>query len=250
MRLLIKILLLLSFCLVASCGKSSGTNQDSSSAGGINQNENMRADGSNIKGVYATPLLPMNKNIHMNKVGMAAVQRDGDTFSALIKMKYGQRGTEHKQAIYTGRRCPTIKDDLNKDAYVDIREALSAIGHIVIPLDANVDSQQAGLNTYPVADVVEGKYFYQVTASFERMFADLKTPDENPNDNIIKLGVQDGLTFPGRVILLQGISEKHFLPPTAASMGGESVHKTMPVACGILWKVDKLPIEFQETRSF
>jgi hypothetical protein len=240
-------LLILSFSLLLSCGKFSDKNQSAANEG-INQNEEIIPNGDNIQGVYAAPLNPLNKNIHMNQVGIAAVQRDGDTFSALVKMKYGQRGTAHKQAIYTGRRCPTIKDDLNKDAYVDIQEALSAIGHIVIPLDSAIDSQQEGFNDYPAGDTSGGKYYYQATTSFERMFSDLKRTDENLADNMIKLGELDGLTFPGRIILLQGINPKHLLPPSAASTDGETVHQSMPIACGVLWKVNSLPEEFRATR--
>ena len=39
------------------------------------------------------------KNIHMPTLGTAAVQLDGDTFSAFVKTKSGQRGTNFKQAI-------------------------------------------------------------------------------------------------------------------------------------------------------
>ena len=242
MRRLIKTLFLFSLCFVVSCGKSSN-NDRSTSPSDVTQNETIRADGSNVTGIYATPLVPLNKNIHMKRLGTAALQRDGDTFSAFVKIKSGQRGTKFKQAIYTGRRCPTIKDDLNKDAYVDIQEAMIAIGKIVIPLDSDLDSQMGGIDNYPITDATAGAYFYKTTASFARMFADLKTPDQNETDNIIKLGPDDGLTFPGRIIFIQGINEKVFVPPTVATLPGEDVHKSLPVACGVLWKVDTMPAD-------
>ena len=242
MQHLIQILILLSFGLIISCGKTGNKNQGTS-GNGVYQNETIMADGSNIKGIYATVLRPLNKNIHMPSLGTAAVQRDGDTFSVFVKMKSGQRGTNFKQAIYTGRRCPDIKDDLNKDAYVDINEALVAIGQIVIPLDTNIDSQSGGSNNYPRGDMASGSFFYRATASFERMFADLKTPDENYTDNVIRLGADDGLTFPGRIILIQGVNQKFFLPPTVATDGVENAHVTIPLACGVLWKVSTLPKE-------
>jgi hypothetical protein len=245
MRHLIQILILLSFGLIISCGKTG--NKDQGLAGnGVYQNETIMADGSNIKGTYASVLRPLNKNIHMPTLGTAAVQRVGDTFSAFVKIKSGQRGTTFKQAIYTGRRCPDIKDDLNKDAYVDINEALVAIGEIVIPLDINIDSQLGGSNNYPRGDIASGSFFYRATASFERMFADLKTPDENSYDNVIKLGANDGLTFPGRIILIQGVNEKFFLPPTVGTVGVENAHETIPLACGVLWKVSALPKELTQ----
>lgn len=245
MQHFMKSFVLILFLLIVSCGKSGGNNNNNNNTaeGSINQNETVSANGSNVQGVYAATLLPLNKNIHMKKVGTVAVQRDGDTFSATVKMKSGQRGTKLRQAIYTGRRCPDIRDDLNKDAYVDIQEALVAIGKMIIPLDSNIDSQQAGLNNYPSGDATSGTYLYQVTASFERMFADLKTPDVNPNDNIVKLKANDGLTFPGRIVFLQGLNEKVYLPSTVATIDGEDVHKTTPVACGVLWKVESMPAD-------
>jgi hypothetical protein len=181
----------------------------------------------------------------MPRIGVAAVKRDGDVFSAFVKIKSGQRATTLRQAIYTGRRCPTIKDDLNKDAHIDIQEALVAMGKIIIPLDSNVDSQIGGINNYPNSDSFSGSYFYQATGSFDRMFADLKAPDQNETDNIVKLGPNEGLTFPGRIILIQGANEKVFFPPTVATIEGEKVHRSIPIACGVLWKVDKLPKDLE-----
>jgi hypothetical protein len=62
---------------------------------------------------------------------------------------------------------------------------------------------------------------------------------------MIKLSAESGLTFPGRVIVLQGLNESVFLPETAVSHNGETAYRTMPVACGVLWKVAKLPSELE-----
>lgn len=210
----------------------------------INQNEVIAPDGSNIEGFYAADLMPMNVNLHFLKIGMAGVERVDDTFSAYVRLKYAPKGdVEHRQAIYTGRRCPTIHDDLNKDAYIDIKEALIAIGQITIPLDDNLDSQELGANQYPKGDINTGKYFYGRTTSFSRLFSDLKAVDRNPEDNIIKLEEEEGLTFPGRVVLIQGTNTKRELPKTVATMGSQSAYETLPVACGVLWKVKSRPAE-------
>lgn len=170
------------------------------------------------------------------------INREGDSFKASVKLKYGPKSTPHIQAIYTGRRCPGISDDLNKDAFIDMKEALVAIGQITIPLDSNLDSQTEGGSQYPMGDE-KGKYFYEAQASFERMFADLKTEDKDPSDNIIKLEANDGLTFPGRVVLIQGVSESMKLPATVKAPDGQDLHKSLPVACGIIWKVKEIPTE-------
>ena len=257
MRLFFNFLPVLLLCTIVSCGNSKsssnkGNGQQSEQAptptptptpGGITQNESPAADGSNVQGIYAADLYPINYNLQFLKgVGKAAIVREGDTFSAKVKMDYGSRQTVMKQAVHTGRRCPNMTDDLNKDAYIDIQEAMIAIGKVTIPLDGNLDGQVAGLESFPVGDVTTGKYFYQLTASFERMFADLKGVDENLNDNIVKIAEQDGITLPGRIILIQGLAESVDLSlARVATVEGETVHSSMPIACGVLWKVEKFP---------
>ena len=232
--------------LLASCGQAGlAIKSPPVTPDGVTQNETIMSDGSNIQGIYSTDLYPVNYNLQFKKVGVAAVVRNGDNFSAYVKMQYGQKDTALRQAIYTGRRCPNINDDLNKDAYIDIQEALIAIGQVTIPLDHNIDSQLEGMNEFPVGDNTYGRYFYEVQTSFQKMFSDLKAPDENPDDDMIKLSAETGLTFPGRVIVLQGLNESVFLPETAVSNNGETAYKTMPVACGVLWKVAKLPSELE-----
>lgn len=239
MHSLATILSFITLFTLVSCGQSSsgsGRSVQQQTADNMptstprSQNEIILADGSNIQGIYAADLYPVNYNLHFKQVGTAALQRDGDVFSAHVNLKYGPRDTKVKQAVYTGRRCPNLSDDLNKDAYIDMQEALIAIGSVSIPLDGVLDSSEQGAGVYPVGDSVTGQYAYMVTASFSRMFEDLK----------LNLGVE-GVTFPGRVVLLTGIPESVFLPPTVAAAEGQSVHSSLPLACGVLWKVDGLP---------
>lgn len=230
---------LLPILFLAACGVSESPSDQNGS--GINQNETIMPDGSNVNGIYAGELWPVNHNLHFKSVGWVGVQREGDQFSAYVRLKYGSKpDVRYKQGIYTGRRCPTLQDDLNKDAFIDMQEALAAIGQMVIPLDGNLDSQQDGSNIWPNGGAT-GKYYYNMSASFERMFADLKYPDNNLRDNVTKLPEDGGITFPGRVVIIQGLSEKVTLPKTVSGYGAESSHDSIPVACAVLWKVDELP---------
>lgn len=231
-----------SFCLlfIVSCVSDTSTNAKNPDESGINQNEVVLADGSNVQGIYAGELLPLNFNLHFKTVGLAGVQRDGDMFSAFVKINNGPKSIKHRQAIYTGRRCPNLNDDVNKDAYIDMKEAMVAIGKISIPLDADLDSQYGGMGEFPFGGET-GKYFYQKSASFDRLFSDLKSEDTNPQDNIIKIPEEDGLTLPGRVLIIQGISENVLLPETIAVEEGESPHESLPLACVVLWKVAEMP---------
>lgn len=232
---------LLSLCFLAACSESSTTNTGAGKDV-VNQNEVVSADGSNIDGSYAAEMWPVNYNLHFKNIGMAGVQRTGDTFEAMVNLKYAPRGVVLKPAIYTARRCPNINDDLNKDAYIDINEARRAIGKITIPFDGDLDSQMGGYRQF-AASGADGKYAYHQTASFERMFSDLQGVDEDPSDELIKIPENDGLTFPGRIVLIQGVADSVPLPETVGTADGDSAHESLPVACGVLWKVKSLPAE-------
>jgi hypothetical protein len=208
----------------------------------INQNETIEADGSNVQGNYAAEIWPINYNLHFKDIGTVGVKREGDTFSALVDLKYGPKETKIKQALYTARRCPNINDDLNKDAYIDILEARLAIGKITIPFDGELDSQMGGNDLYPFVDVT-GKMFYSKSGSFSRLFEDLKSVDENPGDQIIKLGQDEGITLPGRIVLLQGMPKKVPLPESVATTDGEDKYDSIPIGCAVLWKVEEMPAE-------
>jgi hypothetical protein len=210
----------------------------------INQNETVEADGSNVQGNYAADIWPVNYNLHFKTIGTVGVKREGDTFSAMVSMKYGPKETRIKQAIYTARRCPNINDDLNKDAYIDILEARLAIGKITIPFDGDLDSQLSGSDQYPYVDGT-GRMAYSKTASFSRLFADLKAPDETPADQMIKLGEEEGITLPGRIVIFQGMPKKVPLPESVATTDGEDKYDSIPVGCAVLWRVPEMPQEFQ-----
>lgn len=241
MKSLIKSTLpIMSFVFLCSC-VDSGSKTGSGSSG-MNQNEVIELDGSNVQGDYAGDIWPMNYNLHFKKIGAVGISRDGDNFTTTVSMKYGPKGTVVKQALYTARRCPTLKDDLNKDAYIDILEARLAIGKITIPFDADLDSQMGGRESYPAVDL-SGKMFYSQSASFSRMFEDLKGIDENTSDQVIKLKENEGITFPGRIVIFQGVPEKIKLPESVATTDGESRHESLPVGCAVLWKVKELPRE-------
>lgn len=209
---------------------------------GVNQNEVIEIDGSNVQGNYAADVWPVNYNLHFKTIGKVGVSRNGDTFTASVNLKYGPKDKTVKQALYTARRCPNLKDDLNKDAYIDIVEARQAIGMITIPFDADLDSQMGGSGMYPTVDSM-GKMYYSKSASFDLMFEDLKNIDDDPTDMIVKLADHEGITLPGRIVLFQGIPSKVKLPDTVASLDGEDKYDSTPVGCAVLWKVKEMPAE-------
>jgi hypothetical protein len=255
MRVITKLVPFLLLSALVACGGGSGGGSSSDNGtpvtqgaqaeeNTIDQFEVVTADGSNINGTYVAQLYPVNYNLHLlNPIGWAGVQRNGDSLVARARLKYGPKNTYVRQAIYSGVRCPTLEDDLNKDWYIDINEARIAIGMVVVPFDADVDSQLSGQGGFPLTDTATGGYFYRQTASFSRFFEDLKAVDENPTDEIMKLGLNDGLLIPNKVVLIQGISPDVILPATVGSNDGRSALETLPIACGYMRKVAGFPAE-------
>lgn len=231
------ILPFLSTSLLVCCVKESSPNR---SGREMNQNEVVQIDGSNVQGVYAGEIWPVNYNLHFKTIGTTALKRDGDEFKAMVKFKFGPKEARIKQAIYNARRCPNLGDDSNKDAYIDILEAKVAIGKMTIPFDGDLDSQLGGAGQYPSVDVM-GKMFYSQSGSFSRMFEDLKGVDENQEDDVIK--APEGITFPGRIVLFQGMTRKVTLPDSVATTDGMNQYESLPIGCAVLWKVPEMPTE-------
>ncbi len=198
--------------------------------------EELKSDGSNIKGTYSAVLFPVNINLHAPNSGMATFTRTGDELIAKVKLNVGAKGASYRQSVFWGNRCPGIESDTNKDGYLDMTEIEATLGDVIIPLDGDLDSQSAGTGSYPSGANVRGSYFYKRTASFSRFFEDLKAPDENTRDRVRKLEDQSGFTFLGKVILIQGASEAFRIPDSVSSYYGLSRIRSLPIACGVFFK--------------
>lgn len=234
MHVLMVLVLLVFF---SSCGKPG------SSAGmpvEREEKEILPLDGSNIQGIYLAKFTTLNPHINGTLPGSTTVMRTEDKFYAYVRLFAGAPEAWHQQNIHIGLRCPTLNDDLNKDGFLDIEEVRQVVGEVLIPLDANITSQAAGKNIYPVADA-SGSYFYERITSFDRMFADLKSDDKNLTDEIAKIAPEEGLKIEGKVVIIQGAGETAEIPLTVATTPRRLPHQTLPIACGIFKKVTKTP---------
>lgn len=231
MRTFLVLILLVS---ISSCGKSD------SSAGIPVRKKILPVNGSNIVGIYMAKFETLNGNVNGILPGSATLQRQNDEFRAYVRLFGGGPNVWHRQNIYMGGRCPTISDDTNGDQVIDIAEAKAVIGKILIPLDANLNSQFAGRNIYPVSDS-SGSYFYEREASFNLLFNDLKAEDNDLSDNMMKIPAASGLEFEGMVVMIQGTSETAPVPVTAVGEDGRSAIQSLPIACGVFGKVTSIP---------
>lgn len=215
--------------LAAACGKA-GTPT------GLPYREELRADGSNINGTYSADLYPVNINLHAPKAGKATFTRAGDELTARVKLDVGAQGANYRQAVYWGNKCPGIESDSNKDGYLDMTEIEATLGDVIIPLDGDLDTQSGGTGNYPSGMNARGSFFYKKTASFSRFFEDLKDVDPNTNDRVRKLEDQQGFTFLGKVILIQGATADFNIPATVSSYYGLSRERSLPIACGVFFR--------------
>lgn len=136
----------------------------------------------------------------------------------------------HIQSIHLGNRCPEINDDTNSDGLIDINEATLASGEVYIPLDGDLNSATLGQQIYPMG----GGYTYSEKASLKRISQDLRSRN---------LSVQ----FANKVVLIHGTYKKNDLPTTIATNGISPVEKSLPIACGVLRKLEWVrPTRWQE----
>jgi hypothetical protein len=229
------VLLLVPLVFLPACGKSN------SNAGlPIEKKKSLPVNGSNIEGIYHAEFSAINPQAAGSLQGSATLLRRGDSFKAFVKLVDSTPRLWHPQNVYLGNRCPTEADDGNGDGYVDAPEGERAYGKILLPLDSNLRSQAAGQNVYPVADLT-GSYFYERDAGFGELFADLRDLDPDETDDVVKLGAGQGLDFSGKVVVVHGVSSTETLPETVAGKNGQGPHRALPVACGVLKQVTKVP---------
>lgn len=186
--------------------------------------------------IYLAQFKTLNSQVNGTLGGSVSIYKKDDKLFAFSRLFAGSPEMWHMQNIYTGSRCPEMTDDLNFDGFIDINEAAKIVKNIIIPLDGDINSQLAGHNIFPLADIY-GSYFYEKEGRYSTMLKDLKAEDSDPTDNLVKLGRNEKLNFEGKVVLLQGSSKDFAFPETVGSYGEIPVFKTLPIACGILKKI-------------
>lgn len=227
--------------LAVSCGKDSGSGGSGGSGGTRQAQEPAPVDGSNIDGHYQAKFITMNPHVNGTIPGSANFHRKEDKLYVYVRLFAGGVRAWHMQHVYTGGRCPTMKDDRNGDGFVDIQEAEKVLGKILIPLDSNISSQSAGRRFFPLADL-SGYYHYERITSFRRFLQDLQDEDREPEDDVVKLAAGEGLRLAGKTVLIQGVTETVDLPETVASKGRHAAFQTLPIVCGVFNKLpDKEP---------
>jgi len=136
--------------------------------------------------------------------------------------------------------------DANGDGFLDVVEGVPTYGPILIPLDGDLSSQDAGGSDFPSG----ASYNYEQETSYAAMLGDLKLPDPNTEDAVTKLNASDLLQLEGRHVVIHGVMESADLPDTVATIADLPNHVTLPIACGVIQRVsEEAPAEETPTEE-
>lgn len=208
---------------VAACG----SDDDDSGSGSRADEQQERQEGQ-----YRVVLSPVNTNIAGEATGTGSFRIEGDEFEATINVDGAPTGI-HMQHVHVGTRCATVGDDDNGDGYIDAVEAGNVSGGALIPLDSDLRAQEAG-GRYPSGR----KYDYNESTSFQAMLADLRLPDADTNDTLVKLGADEDLNLEGKVVEIHGVPASTTLPSTVRGVDGMSPQQSLPILCGVITRED------------
>ncbi len=212
----------------SSCGKSS-------SGGGIGIQENTART---QEGKYRIDFQPLNPSLAGMTDALGFLQVKGDQFSLAIEVRNAPALSMHAQQMYFSDFCPDESHDTNYDGNLDPLELSMALGKVLLPLDDDLSSQQAGAERSPISDYL-GQYKYDKEESLLKILSDLYGPDLDPKDQLRKLQPTDVFTLEGKVVVLFGVQEETYLPGSIRSLGNASDRASLPIACG---KVIRVPI--------
>ena len=187
-----------------------------------------------VVSTYYARLRPLNSRV----TGWVRFRLRGDEFNTQLTAMRAAPSIMHIAHIHAGTRCPTMAADKNKDGYVDVIEGLPDYGAILVPLDGDLSSQDAGHASSPVANA-KGRIRYTQTTSYSAMLSDLHAMDPNPNDAIVKLKTGEELRLTDRHVVVHGVASSTVLPSTVQSLPGAPAQATLPIACGQIYQVQK-----------
>lgn len=235
---------LLLLALISSCNGGGG----GSSTGNPQVHPQPNPLETEMMGTYQALLIPINTSLSKKINGSLTLVREKNDFIADVRLSAGPASILHVQNIHIGKRCPTEADDLNMDGYIDAVEGAEVYKEIIVPLDEDLNSQRMGGGTFPLADEY-GYYFYSQIANFEKLLADLRDEDINPQDDYVKLASEENFHLVGNVVIITGVPKDTALPETVMGRGRLTNFQALPVACGVIQKLTTVPGRIDNDRT-
>ena len=197
---------------LVACGKDGDSDQNNSEFPSVEEQVS--------EGSYRAILRPMNNSLSgFIPSGVAEIKIVGDSVQVKTLLD-DDAGVAHMQNIHISTRCPGQEHDLNQDGIVDIVESYKVTGSVLVPLDADLSSDEQGRGIYPV-----GRNFtYQETVPLKMLEDDVrKRTGEN-------------LNLAGRVVLIHGTANDTQISDSVQSLNEMSKNASVPIACGVIYR--------------
>lgn len=225
---------LIGTCLItlASCGGDSGGSSGSSS-----QQREQQDD----QGIYRAVLKPLNESVAGSTSGTVEIRIEGDDVVVTSNITGAPAGVKHLQNVTLLSSCPAPAAE---GSFV----TAASTGKILIPLDSNLSEQLMGMSFGPIANG-SGSYVYKRSTSLTEMLADLRSPDPDSLDAVVKLSPEENLNLDGKVVFIHGVASSANLPETVGTIGDLSPEQALPIACGELVRITSEDVTEPEAES-
>ncbi len=221
-----------SLLTLVSCGKSD-KNSSRAAVPVVSVSPHVEEEQQDDQGIYKAILRPINSEISGETSGTIEFRIEGDDVVVESSIRGAPAGVKHLQNIFVSSRCPEIKADTNKDNVIDLMEAMTQTGLILIPLDSDLSEQLDGIEYGPIANTA-GSYIYRRSSTLSRILADLRSPDPDLHDSIVKLPEGKDLMLGGRVVMIHGVKSNSNIPDSVKSISYLTKEQSLPIACGVL----------------
>jgi hypothetical protein len=182
------------------------------------------------QGYYRARLKPLQRKFTRSLYGQGSFYLKEIQFYASVFLKTPWKRVTHLQFIHARNRCPSMKDDINRDGYLDFYEVMKVSGRILIPLDEDLVTQLKGFTKYPTSNE-KGDYYYSEAASAPWMMRDLRKRDFKPQNELDKISTNEELDLIERVLIVYGVPQYFKLPESLRSFDGYPAHMSIPIAC-------------------
>ena len=186
-----------------------------------------------FEGDYEIVFEPLNEDISGDFEAWGRVSIKNNFLDVEINVKKSPLDSFHHQNLYTVERCPDLRDDVNRDGFIDEQEVTKKSGLILIPFDGDLSEQMKGYDSQPQSNTV-GAYNYKNSGLFSELLNDLLKKDHDTQDEFKKLLHPLALNFKKSVIIIFGVNPGTYLPDTIHTNGYLPLHESFPIACGQL----------------
>lgn len=185
-----------------------------------------------IDGSYEVQFSALNSSVGGFTNAKGQIHVIADKITVRVEVKDSPAMTIHIQKIYNSDECPTDQDDVNNDGFIDPTEVSQVLNEVLVPLDGNLNTSEAGAGQYPVSNLL-GNYNYFSEGILSELMEEL-----------FHNGVATSFEIEGKVIVIQGIPEDVYLPGSIRSFGADTDRASLAIACG---KIVRKELEESET---